>query len=318
MQRVDLTVWKCILPVLVLSFLAACGTTDGLTGRIAVSSDLDGDWEVFVADLQDGIVQQVTDNLAYDWQPIWSPDGSRFIIESNYLAGETEQVEESSADGLQLTAREKTGPSGVVILNADGSGRTRLTREQTMEEHPSWSPDGEKVLFVSYQTGNSEIFMRDIDGSNLRQLTDDPGEDLDPAWSVDGSQITFSSSRSENFNIYVMDLDGGNIRQLTKGHGIDRSPAWSPDGKQVAFASRRADNWDIYIVDAHSDGDGENARSLTDDPDADLAPVWSPDGRHLVFASDRSGSMEVYSIGADGAGVQRLGIEGIPSDWING
>ena len=317
MRRVDPIVGKCILAVLVLSFLAACGTTDGLTGRIAVSSDLDGDWEVFVADLQDGIVQQVTDNLAYDWRPVWSPDGSRLIFESNYLAGETEQIEVSSADGPQSTTMEKTGPSGVVILNADGSDRTRLTREQTMEEHPSWSPDGKSVLFVSHQTGNSEIFMRDIDGSNLRQLTDDPGEDLDPAWSVDGSQIAFSSSRSENFNIYAMDLDGGNIRQLTEGHGIDRSPAWSPDGQRVAFASRRADNWDLYIVDAHSDGDGENARSLTDDPDADLAPVWSPDGRHLVFASDRSGSMEVYSIGADGAGVQRLGIEGIPSDWIN-
>jgi TolB protein len=115
-----------------------------------------------------------------------------------------------------------------------------------------------------------------------------------------------------------MDLDGGNIRQLTEGHGIDRSPAWSPDGKQVAFASRRADNWDIFLVDANGDGDGENARSITDDPGADLAPVWSPDGRHLVFASNRSGRMEVYSIGADGTGVQRLGIEGMPSDWING
>ena len=299
--------------LLLFAVLSACGTTDNPEGRIAISSDQDGDWEVLVVDMGTGLVEQITHNMAYDWRPVWSPDGSRLVFASDYLAGEAEPVEVSDAGEFQPATREKTGILGVVTLNADGSGRIRLTEEQATGEHPSWSPDGKRVVFVSYRTGNSEIFVMDSDGKNVRQLTDDPGDDWHPAWSADGSQIAFASTRTGDFELYVMDSEGGNVRQITESLETDWSPAWSPDGEKIAFASRRAGNWDVYLVNL----DGGDARPLTDGPETDLAPVWSPDGRHLAFASDRSGTMGVYVMSADGTGVEPLGIVGIPSGWIH-
>ena len=168
---------------------------------------------------------------------------------------------------------------------------------------PSWSPDGQQIVFVSGRDGNDEIYVMDSDGSNPRRLTDDIADDVSPSWSPDGRHIAFVSDRDGNDEIYVMDSDGSNPRRLTDDIiADDVSPSWSPDGRHIAFVSdrNRDVNLEIYVMGS----DGSNPRRLTRDGGED--PTWSPDGRHIAFVSDR----DIYVMGSDGSNPRRLTRDG--------
>ena len=103
----------------------------------------------------------------------------------------------------------RDGNAEVYVMNADGSGQTRLTKNnQTWDYCPAWSPDGSKIAFESDRDGNWEIYVMNADGSEQTRLTNNPEEDYSPAWSPDGSKIAFMSKRDGNYEIYVMNADG--------------------------------------------------------------------------------------------------------------
>ena len=100
------------------------------------------------------------------------------------------------------------------MMNASGSNQTRLTYSTADDRQPSWSPDGNKIVFWSTRDGNNEIYVIDANGINQTRLTNNLFDDTQAAWSPDGSRIAFTSNRDGNYEIYVMDADGGNPRRL--------------------------------------------------------------------------------------------------------
>jgi TolB protein len=92
---------------------------------------------------------------------------------------------------------------------------------------PSWSPDSQEVVFLSWRDGNTEIYRLNATNGTLHRLTDHPADDRDPAWSPDGQWIAFISNRDGSYDIYVMDIYGDNLRRLTYG-GVNSLPAWRP------------------------------------------------------------------------------------------
>ena len=130
----------------------------------------------------------------------------------------------------------------IYVMNADGSGQTRLTSGSAINCCPSWSPDGTKIAF-SYSPGfviNNlmapyKIDTMNADGSDRARLTDNSAIDLNPSWSPDGSMIAFSSDRDGKMGrwtvpneIYVMNADGSNQTRLTNNPADDTEPSWSP------------------------------------------------------------------------------------------
>ena len=100
---------------------------------------------------------------------------------------------------------------------------TRLTYNDALDQTPVWSPDGERIAFVSGGNLNSDIYVMNADGSGITRLTHNKADDLSdwslsPAWSPDGERIAFYSGR----DIYVMNADGSGITRLT--HNGDSSP----------------------------------------------------------------------------------------------
>jgi TolB protein len=67
-------------------------------------------------------------------------------------------------------------------MNADGSGRTQLTRNEVRDENPDWSPDGKRIAFYSERVGNAEIYVMNADGSRLKRVTRDPWYSALPRW----------------------------------------------------------------------------------------------------------------------------------------
>lgn len=195
---------------------------------------------------------------------------------------------------------ERNGNPEIYVMDASGSNLRRLTRNNAVDDSPTWSSDGQRIAFVSERDGNREIYTMNSDGSALTRLTRNRARDDSPTWSPDGARIAFVSERDGLPQIYVMHADGGEVRRLTQTDSPKTQPVWSPDGKRIAFVSEQDGNPEIYVMDA----DGANPRRLTDDPAPDSAPRWSPDGKRLLFVSEREGArLQIFSMTSEGEDV---------------
>jgi WD40 repeat protein len=271
-------------PVVIISPTSTPITEEDLkppvNGAIIYSSDLDGDFEIWVINADGSDQQKLTDNDATDWSPSWSPDGEQIAFVSN-----------------------RDGNDEIYVMDADGSNVRRLTQTtDASESFPAWSPDGTVISFDSDRDGNWEIYTMTRDGSDPLRLTNNPADDWITSWSPDGNQIAFESKRDGNYEIYVMGSDGSDQQRLTDNQTHDGFLAWSPDGTKIAFMSQQDGNYEIYVMNP----DGTEQQRLTENSAQDSDPAWSPDGEWLAFVSQRDGNDEIYIMKSDGSDLRQL------------
>ena len=222
-----------------------------------------------------------------DWKdgsPAWSPDGTRIAFYS-----------------------ERDGNAEIYVMNADGTGVTRLTRTPADEGYPAWAPDGRTISFDSDRDGNFDVFAMDPDGRNVRPLTRERARDVSATWSPDGRAIVFMSDREDGgFDVYRIPADLSAAAARMTRTGSTWFPVFSPDGRSLAFHVGR----DVHTMPVRSSVDGPASggemKRLTTDPANGMYPSWSPDGRRLAFMSWRNGRTEIFTMNADGSEQKRL------------
>jgi dipeptidyl aminopeptidase/acylaminoacyl peptidase len=228
----------------------------------------------------DGIRGNANDTL-FEQQGVRVGDGPRIVFDSN-----------------------RGGNDDIYVANSDGSGVTRLTTDAGVDHDPAFSPDGQKIAFISNRDGNNfEIYVMNADGSDQRRLTNNAGVlDFRPAWSPDGMKLAYASSPGGNADIYVLEVaNPANPFRLTTHAAEDSLPSWSPDGFRIAFASRRDGNGEIYVM---YEG-GSDQTNVTMNPADDSAPEWSPDGQKIAFDRQVAASnRDVYTMNAADGGAQ--------------
>jgi len=197
------------------------------------------------------------------------------------------------------------------VMNADGSGVTRLTHDSASDVEETWSPDGSKIAFASGTAGGSDIYVMNADGSGVVRLTSDLQDNMEPAWSPDGSKIAFS-----NFGaLKVMNADGTGATTLTSGW----NPQWSPDGSKIAFLRENHTNrapcsqspctLSFYVINPDGSGLVHLEHNLFYGSEGeDVGPSWSPDGSRVAFVSTPTSGAgnELFVANADGSGLVNL------------
>lgn len=221
-------------------------------------------------------------------------------------AGAAPNVPAVAMNGKIAFTSWRDGNAQIYVMNADGSGQTRLTNGPDWDQYPAWSPDGSRIAFQSTRDGISGIFVMNADGSGLRRVTfTTGGTDYDPTWSPDGARIAFikldANTNPNPTDIYVVNTDGSHLTKLTNASS-DWAPVWSPDGSRLAFAC--AGN-SICTMDA----DGRNRVTLAQGSSeiGFSEPNWSPDGRKIACSSSifreelEAYQSEIFVMNADGS-----------------
>jgi len=229
-----------------------------------------------------------------------------------------------SPDGRIAFQTDSDGNLEIYTMKPDGTDIRRLTNHPSDDQSPAWSPDGNRIAFVSKRDTDEEnkVYIMDIAGAMVRRLTNASGKEGVPSWSPDGYHIAYQSQQGEDYEIYIANSDGSERHKLLEDP--DRwnlFPAWSPDGSRIAFAAPdTTGKLQIYVLSA--DGRGQ-PQKITNDDKCNTGPSWSPDGKYIAFVSFFSGEgcpnkPRVYVVNADGRGQpSRLTdddqIEGIPT-----
>ncbi|UCG98183.1 MAG: Tol-Pal system protein TolB [Burkholderiales bacterium] len=178
------------------------------------------------------------------------------------------------------------------IADSDGANAQPALRSREPIMSPSWSADGSKLAYVSFESGKPVVYAHTITTGQRRVVANFLGSNSAPAWAPDGSKLAVVLTRDGLSQIYSINADGSSLKRLTRSAGIDTEPVFSPDGKFVYFTSDRGGGPQIYRMNA----DGSGVARVTFGGDYNVTPRISPDGRLLAYVGRRGGRFQVHTL----------------------
>jgi len=175
--------------------------------------------------------------------------------------------------------------AALIIADSDGYNRSVLLQSSAPLMSPQWSPDGMKLVYVSFERKRPRVYVLNLEDGSRKVVASFRGTNSAPAWSPDGKQIAATLSKDGGSQIYVMDADGKNLRRLSDSPSRDTEPSFSPDGQHLLFTSDRGGGAQIYRI---SLAGGAKAERMTFDGGYNASPHYSPDGEYFAFVHQQS------------------------------
>lgn len=175
----------------------------------------------------------------------------------------------------------RTGRKELYLMDADGHGLRQLTRDNSINILPRWSPDGRRLVYTSYLKGFPDIFLLDLPTGDRRRIAHYAGLNTGGAIAPNGREMAMILSKDGNPELYVRAIDGGAPVRLTRTPGAaEASPSWSPDGRSIVFVSDQGGTPQLFIISR----DGGQPRRLTTRGAQNVAPDWGKNNL-IAYAS---------------------------------
>jgi imidazolonepropionase-like amidohydrolase/Tol biopolymer transport system component len=258
---------------------------DGRTIAFALLGD------IYTMPIAGGTPRRISEGMAWEVQPRFSPDGRRIAFTSD-----------------------RGGGDNIWVMNADGSDKRQVTKEDfRLLYQPSWSPDGQFIAAKKHFTtgrslGTGEIWLYHVSGGAgqpiVKRASEQAQKELgEPAFSPDGERIYYTrnvspgpifeyaqDSNTELFAVEAITLATGEVSTVISAPGGAVRPTPSPDGKSIAFMRREQNMSALFVRDIASGRE----RRLVGDLDRDMQETWAvtgvypniawtPDNRSIVF-----------------------------------
>jgi Tol biopolymer transport system component len=243
-------------------------------------------FDLFVTRAAGGGRVRVTNDLARESHPQFSPDGEKILFTRLVPGTDVQEICVTAAFGGEVTPlihgaeavwspdasrfvfiRQQPGePPALAVADANGGNvRTIMQADATYRafDDPAWSPDGRQIAVVRSMGGVSgEIWMTPAAGGQPRRLWQDSPEVFShgPVFALDGRAIVHSSNRGGATNVWSLPLDGSAPVRLTTGSGPDEYPSIARDGT-IAFTNSRS-RWTLVVYGSDLKGLSGTAQSL--------------------------------------------------------
>jgi Tol biopolymer transport system component len=318
----------------------------------------------------DGTQQQkIVEEIGRYYSPRWSGDGEAiYYLRQNGMTTDLMKIKISYSDGTQIgepqilqNGLHSTGftisrdtkklaytkienYSNLWSATVVGEGESqqistaKLTHGTSRHMWPAFSPDGNKISFISQQ----QVFVMNSDGGNIHQLTFLQSECKVPCWSPDGNELAFIADekvwqipteggkpsqfketdvirelswspgnkilylRPENQNYHLLDPQTGSEMPLVSNDsvGFMIHARRSPDGKNVAVVWQRVDGQYLWIISME---DSSQIRIQNQDPWTTLAPLqWSADGKWIYLVRSGKPQLDILTLSVNGGEPQRI------------
>jgi TolB protein len=187
----------------------------------------------------------------------------------------------------------------LAIMDYDGANVQYLTDSRAIVLAPRFSPQGDRILYTSYESGFPQVYIMDVATVQRRPLEAIPAETMtfSPRFSPSGQSVVFSLVEGSNTDIFSLDLATGTRTRLTQTPSIETAPSFSPDGSEITFESDRSGGPQIYIMPAQ----GGEPRRISAGTGRYGTPVWSPRGDYIAFTKQENGRFHIGVMRTDGS-----------------
>lgn len=197
----------------------------------------------------------------------------------------------------------ETGPKDnrekrLAVMDYDGANLQYLTEGGSLVLAPRFSPNGDRVLYTTFESGFPRINVLDVASVGRRQIETQVGEmAFSPRFSRDGQRVIYSLANGGNTDIWMTDLATGAHSRLTNAPSIETAPSFSPDGSQIVFESDRSGTPQLYIMPST----GGEPRRISFGEGRYGTPVWSPRGDLVAFTKQNAGRFHIGVMRTDGS-----------------
>ena len=207
-----------------------------------------------------------------------------------------------SPDGKQVAVSRvelQTGTAADIwLIDIERGTQMRLTTDPASDSYPSWSPNGDRIVFVSSRNGATSIYQKPSNGSSAEEpLTSSPEVKYNPTWSPDGQSIIFAQLNAKtNTDLYLLSTQGDKkLDAFLQTNFIDAQARFSPNGRWIAYVSNETGQFEVYVR-AFPLGGGKVPVSVG----GGSQPQWRADGRELYYYAPNRKLMAV-EVSSDGA-----------------
>jgi serine/threonine protein kinase len=234
------------------------------------------------------------------------PFGQRFASVNRDGSGLTVQPDRKvlnwprlSPDGLRVVVQEIDGPAkapALIVEDLTRGNRVKVTGDGVAGLTPVWSPDGQRLAYLTAAVPGSPLVIGAADGIGPTTTVPCPGVLCSATdWTSAGLLATVltekGSPRGGPRDVWMLSTAGGEpSRPLLAESFVERDARFSPDGRFVAYVSEETGRPEVSIQRI----DGHSAREVISVGGGDQ-PVWRRDGRELFFV-DPKGMLRAVSV----------------------